>query len=344
MRVLAVTNMFPTADSPGSGRFLEQQIEGLKLIGLDTEVLYVDRMTKGVRAYTMLAGDLRAKIKAYQPDLVHALYGGVIANIVTRTIHDRPTIVTFHGSDLLGQPFASLLRRLMSSYGVFASRQASGRCDGLILVADHLRRALPKDVKSSKIRVIPCGIDVTLFKPLSRAQCCQRLGWEPRKFHVLFQDSGDPVKRPSLAYAAFESLKRLGINAEFHTLNRIPYTEVPFWINASNVLLLTSIHEGSPTIVKEALACNLPIVSVDVGDVRERIEGIEGCYIARPEPKDLSAKVSLVASSGERINGRPALQGLSLEKIAARLMDFYREVMHFSYARTDTPATPALGK
>ena len=341
MKVLAVTNMFPTPQSPSSGRFIEQQLAGLRQIGLDAEVLFVDRMTRGISAYATLSRELRRRLKSYQPALVHSLYGGVMADLVTRTVQDRPTIVTFHGTDLLGQPFASPMRILASGYGVFASRKAARRCNGIVIVAEHLRRALPGGVDNCKVRVIPCGIDVDRFEPLSQAECCERLGWEAGKFHVLFQDSGDPVKRPSLASAAVESLCRLGINAELHTLRKLPYDDVPIWLNAGDVLLLTSIHEGSPTIVKEALACNLPIVSVDVGDVRERIEGIKGCYIARPIPDDLAEKLKFVASSAERINGQAAVRDLSLERVAVRLADFYGEVVNSSPA-SRRPATADL--
>lgn len=338
MRVLAVTNMFPTPQSPNAGRFIEQQLKGLKLIGLDVEVLFVDRTTKGIRAYAILPSELQSKIKACQPDLVHVLYGGVMADVVTRTVQDRPTIVTFHGTDLLGQPFASPIRRLMSAYGVYASRKAARRCDGLVVVAEHLRRALPGNVQNSKVRVIACGIDVSMFFPRNRAQCCKKLDWNPDIFHVLFQDSGDSVKRPQLAFESVQALKLSGMKCELHVLRNVAYAEVSTWINASDVLLLTSIHEGSPTIVKEALACNLPIVSVDVGDVRERIEGIEGCYIAGPEAYDLGAKLSLVASSAERIDGRPAIQQLSLDHISIRLTEFYREVLG-SYGATSWTTT-----
>lgn len=327
MRILAVTNMLPTLRSPNSGRFIEQQLDGLKMIGLDVHVLFVDRVAKGMRTYAVLPRELRAKIRTCEPDLIHAHYGGVMADLVTRTVHDRPTIVTFHGSDLLGQPYESPLRRFLSSYGVFASRKAARRCAGIIIVAEHLRQALPRDVKNSKLKVIPCGIDTRLFVPRERADCCRKLGWDPDVFHVLFQDSGDPVKRPALAFESVQALRKSGVRCELHVLRKVPYADVPIWINASNTLLLTSIHEGSPTIVKEALACNLPIVSVDVGDVCERLEGIEGCYIARPQSGDLSSKLSLVASSAERIDGRPAVQGLSLEHIAGRVADFYREVL-----------------
>ena len=106
----------------------------------------------------------------------------------------------------------------------------------------------------------------------------------------------------------------------------ISHTEVPLWLNASDALLLTSKHEGSPTIVKEALACGLPIVSVDVGDVAERIAGIEGCHLAQADPTDLVAKLALVRQRGERLDCRDQLDGLSIVNVAQRLKDCYVEV------------------
>jgi glycosyltransferase involved in cell wall biosynthesis len=99
------------------------------------------------------------------------------------------------------------------------------------------------------------------------------------------------------------------------------------WLNASNVLLLTSLTEGSPNIVKEALACDLPVVSVDVGDVSERIRETEGCYLALSEPGDLAAKLHMVHSGPGRVIGRVKMQELSLEQVALRLRDFYSELL-----------------
>src|SRR5207245_1424254 len=126
--------------------------------------------------------------------------------------------------------------------------------------------------------------------------CKRRLGWSTQSFHVLFASSnGDPVKRPWLASAAVAKMSNPQDRpAELHYLAGIPNGEVPVWLNACDVLLLTSLHEGSPTVVKEALACGLPIVSVDVGDVAERIEDLEGCHLARPQPAELAAKLDQV--------------------------------------------------
>jgi glycosyltransferase involved in cell wall biosynthesis len=154
------------------------------------------------------------------------------------------------------------------------------------------------------------------------------LGWNAQRFHVLFPATrGDPVKRPELAHAAARILSYSGIEAEFHVLQDIQHSIVPVWLNASNVVLLTSLHEGSPNVVKEALACDVPVVSVDVGDVRERIEGIAGCYIALPEPGDLAAKLCMVYGGLQRVPGRINVQELSLERVALRLKEFYGEVL-----------------
>jgi glycosyltransferase involved in cell wall biosynthesis len=256
------------------------------------------------------------------------MYGGVMADKVTSIVKDRPTVVTFHGSDLLGEHLSGCLRQLMAYYSVRASWRAARRASGVVTVASVLRDALPKDVDQAKVRIIPCGIDLERFKPLNRDVCRQQLGWDSDSFHVLFPTNcGDPVKRFDLARSAVLALNCLGIRTEMHELSGIENSLVPVWLNASDVLLLSSLHEGSPTVVKEALACNLPVVSVDVGDVRERIRGVDGCYIAAPDPSDLAAKLSLIYSGRRRVAGRVKVQELSLERIALKLKNLYQDLL-----------------
>jgi teichuronic acid biosynthesis glycosyltransferase TuaC len=265
------------------------------------------------------------------------MYGGVMADQVTRTVNDRPTVVTFHGSDLLGEHLSGTVRKLIAGYGVWASWNAARRAHRVVTVSKSLRDALPRNVKRSKVSIIPNGIDLQRFKPLDRDRCRKRLEWGADTFHILFPaNSGDPVKRPKLAQAALDPLRRMGIRGELHYLRGVKNEEVPVWLNASNVLLLTSLHEGSPTIVKEALACNLPVVSVDVGDVSERIKDIDGCYIALPDQNDLAAKLFLVHAGSGKINGRNKMKEFSLVRIAQQLGTVYAEVVRSSNERTES--------
>src|SRR5437870_1918030 len=110
MRILAVTNSYPVAHAPHSGIFVEQQIKGLKQIGLDVDVLFVDRLQKGMSAYIGLGSQIRARLRSFQPNVIHSMYGGVMADQVTRAANGVPTVITFHGSDLLGENVSGTLR------------------------------------------------------------------------------------------------------------------------------------------------------------------------------------------------------------------------------------------
>lgn len=327
MRILAVTNMYPTAQDPTRGTFVEQQIKGLREIGLDVDVVFVDRVQKGMLVYTGLLRQLQERLNHFDPDVIHVMCGGVMASMVTKSVTNKPVVVTYHGTDLLGEHSSGYLRNLIANFGVVASRKAARGASGIIVVAKALRKALPNNLNGKPIQIIPCGIDLGRFKPLDQDVCRDRLHWNPDRFHVLFTSNrAAPVKRPELAAAAVRVVNQLGIPAEIHYLRGVPNDEVPIWINASNLLLLTSLHEGSPTIVKETLACNVPVVSVDVGDVREQIQGLQGCYLALPEPDDLADKIRMVYCGPRRVIARNRMEQLSLERIASRLREFYEEV------------------
>nr|WP_281720541.1 glycosyltransferase [Nitrosomonas nitrosa] len=328
MRVLAVTNVYPTPRNPGAGTFIEQQVLGLRRIGIDVEVMHVDRCESGMHSYFAMGAELQSRITQFQPNVVHAMYGGVMAERVTRFVKRRPTVVSFCGSDLLGEYLSGSIRRISSEYGILASHIAARRAVGIVVKSRNLEEALPATISRSKVRIIPNGIDLERFRPLNQVDCRNKLGWDSNKFHILFPtNAGDPRKRLYLAQAAMDKANRSGLNAEIHQLRGVPHEEVPVWLNASNVVLLTSLHEGSPNIIKEALACNVPVVSVDVGDVSERVEGIEGCYIARPDADDLGIKLGLVGARGGRITGRERMQALSLEQTAQYLRSCYHEVL-----------------
>jgi teichuronic acid biosynthesis glycosyltransferase TuaC len=320
--------MYPTPLLPALGTFVEQQIESLKQIGLDVDVMLVERCQRGTSVYLGLGRNVRAKILEFQPDVVHIMYGGVMADMITRSVRDLPTVVSFCGSDLLGEHLSGSFRKLIAGYGVLASRRAAQRAAGIVVKSKNLYDAVPSTVDRSKVKIIPNGIDLDRFKPLNRDACRNRLGWLHDRLNVLFPTNmGDPRKRLDLARAAVEAVGRLGVPAQIHELQGVAHSEVPIWLNASDVVLLTSQHEGSPNIIKEALACNLPVVSVDVGDVRERIESIEGCYLASPDPGDLAAKLSLVHSGTRRVTGRAAMQELSLENIARKVKNLYEDII-----------------
>ena len=349
--VLAVTNMYPTSSDPTLGTFVEQQIKGLQKIGLEVEVAFVDRIQKGFKAYLTAGRQVCGAIAKFEPDIVHVLYGGVMADIVTSAVTRRPTVVSFCGDDLLGELLSGVLRKFVSKCGVLLSYRAARRAHGIVVKSQNLKDVLPPDIPRSKIRIIPNGIDLERFKPLDRDNCRKQLGWRSDRLNVLFPaNQGDPRKRPGLALAALGAAQRLGFDVEMHHLRGVPHEQVPVWLNASDAVLLTSLHEGSPNIIKEALACDIPVLSLDVGDVRERIHGIKGCYLAAPDPNDLALKMALIREGPRRVDGRATIYNLSLEQVALRLKEFYEETLlswrtdpSFNFLSSGSGPTPDRG-
>ncbi len=325
MRILAVTNMYPSKESPGSGVFVKEQIKSLRSVGLEVRVFFADRRQEGAAVYYRMRTQIAQAVTRFRPDVIHVMYGGVMAWQMVQHHHVRPMVVTFHGSDLLGENLSGWMRKLLSRYGVWCSRRAARVADGVIVVARHLLRALPRMENEAKVRVLPCGIDLDRFRPLDTLACKRQLKWNQDAFHVLFASgNGDPVKRPWLARQAVQQALSRGLKTELHFMSHVPNPEVPLWLNASDALLLTSDHEGSPTIVKEALACGLPIVSVPVGDVAERIGSIDGCHLAAANASALAEKLLLVHRRQNRVDSRDQLEEISAASVAHRLKDFYQ--------------------
>jgi glycosyltransferase involved in cell wall biosynthesis len=325
---LVVTNMYPSPEQPALGTFVADQVRCLRESGVKVELVCVDRAGRGRRAYRELAAAVRRAVAAVAPDLVHVMYGGVMAEIVTRTVRDRPVLVAFCGSDLLGAQATRGLARLSERYGVRASAGAARRAAGITVKSRNLFDALSPGVQG-RTWIVPDGVDLARFRPLDRRECRRALGLDADATHVLFPAAPHrPEKRHALAAAAVRRLD----GVQLQTLGGVRHDDVPLWINAADAVLLTSLYEGSPNVVKEALACNVPLVSVDVGDVRERIEGLDGCVIAPAEPEPLAAALGQALRHG-RTDGRERAQEVSLERINLRLLEIYGEILSRPAAR-----------
>jgi teichuronic acid biosynthesis glycosyltransferase TuaC len=339
MRALVVTNMYPTEATPGAGSFVAAQVESLRKLGIDIDVLHLRRLDAGRRVYRNLADRVRRLVAAHDPELVHVAYGGVMAATVTAAVRDRPVLVTFHGSDVLGGRGTSLVSTLSRRVGVLASRRAAHRAAGIIAVSQNVLAAIPSNVDRSRVWLVPNGVDLERFQPRDKLLSRQRLGWDSTRRHVLFPSSPDrPEKRYHLACAAVNCLLEQGVMVDLHVLDRVPYDEVALWLNAADAIVLTSAHEGSPVVVKEALACDVPVVSVDVGDVRERIDGVEGCSIAEPTPEDLARNLRRTLEFDGPIGGRSRVADASLELTAERVRDIYALLTNHARRLTSGPA------
>jgi glycosyltransferase involved in cell wall biosynthesis len=316
-----ITSGWPRPGQPQTTHFIKRQAEFLRAAGVDVDVLHF----RGARRpWNYALGWLRARRRLLfgRYDLVHAQFGqsGLLA-LPTRL----PLVVTYRGSDLLGIVGPGGKYTRSGRFLQWLTKMVARRADAVVVVSDHMRRHLPASVRAT---VLPSGLDLSLFRPLPRTAARRDLGLPPDRRLVLF--AGDPAlprKRYGLAQQAVEWLNR-SLPAELIVAWGVPHTDMPRMMSACDVLVFTSMQEGSPNVVKEALACDLPVVSVPVGDVAERLRGIEGCELCPDErPETIAAALARVLERGQRVAGRQAVTQLNETAMTAQLMELYQSVL-----------------
>lgn len=338
--------------------FIEEQIAALVVKGI--EVVRYGVTGHGIMGYLRELPALRRVIRAERPDIVHAHYGlsGLLASL-QRLV---PVVTTYHGSDINVPSvlcFSKIAMRL-SAHNIFVSARSA------YLAMGNGQWAMDEETNSQspivnrlkkRYTLLPCGVNLTDDQLLSRSEARQALGIAEYAQIILFAGAFDnAVKDAPLAHEALMELKRMiseplesvdssGMllmlssnnnnlrfvaELELKELKGFSRVQVNHWMCAANCLLLTSKTEGSPQVIKEAMACGCPIVSVDVGDVAERVSGVEGCYVVSTrEPSAIAEALKKAIAFEGKTNGREKIieMGLSNEQVAERLMAIYESIV-----------------
>ena len=301
MRILFVTNMYPTPQTPDYGAFVWHQAEQLRRFGHTVDVVNILGFRSKLNYLKGAVAVLR-KTSSTPYDIVHAHYG-LSAFPAWFRLH-APLVITLHGSDLLGGRFERLCSWVIARFA-----------DAVIVVSEEMRQRVSGTV-------IPCGVDLNQFRPYDRDEARARLGWPLDKYLILFPfDPKRRLKRYDLAKAAVERLTEEGIGAELVTVFGVENREMPWHYSAADAMILCSDREGSPTSIKEALACDLPVVATDVGDVREILSGVAGTRLCTQEVSEIARNLreALSVPRNGRFERRAAMakynQALTVEKI-----------------------------
>ena len=308
MRVLMLTNMYPHEGERSLGTFVFEQVRALRDTGVDIDVLFVNG--RGSRwNYLLGYPRLWRQLGIVQYDLIHAHY--VFSGLIARAQCGLPIVQSYHAP---GQ---------MHTYQGWLAKRLAPHVDAVIVTSAEHKRLLSFE----QAHIVPCGVDTDLFAPQPQSQARVELGWDDSRKAVIWVGDPRPEKRVDLAQATYEVVRQRRADIDLHVISRQPHERIPIYMNAADVLLLTSDHEGSPVVIKEAMACNLPIVSTDVGDVAGIIDGTEGCFLAKQAPEDLAAKVLLALNGPTRTRGRQAIQHLQTSEEARRILEIYRQVL-----------------
>ncbi|MFB0527473.1 MAG: glycosyltransferase [bacterium] len=321
MKVLVICNMYPGKNSY-LGTSIKQQVEDVETEGVTVTKVVKSQKSRIAYVPFILENIFYLLFSSY--DIVHAYYGFHSA-LFAAMIKRRPLTITFVGSDALREPLRNKAYRTLQRFVI-------SRSNHIIAVSSGIRNILISDLGAdpTKISIITFGIDFALFKPIPKAAARKELGLPPDKKLILFPSS---PKRTEKRFDVFKKTVEL-LQKDNHNIvpviltnNGRPYSEVPLFMNACDVLVLTSDSEGSPTVVKEAMACNLPIVSVDVGDVAEVIKDTKNCYICKQDPISIAERIRLVLNEGIRTAGRNNIEHLSSKKIIRKLVELYEGII-----------------
>lgn len=295
--------------------FVQSQYDSLKKEGL--EMRMVGTEGKGAKAYLRAAWKLRKAIRAERPDVVHAHYAlcGWVASLACLGLCKKPKIVV----SILGSfPTRSKKWRLVR-------RSIQHKWDATIVKSQRTAKQLDLPVN-----IIPNGVNLEVFRLEPRAKSREAVGFEEGKHYIVWCANPErAAKNWPLAEEGVKELVNEGVSAELVAVYNKTPQEVCTYMNAADCLLLTSVSEGSPNVIKEAMACNCPIVTTNVGDVTERLENLEGCYVVDSnEPQDIAVALKKALAFGKRTEGRKRIieDKLEISQIAKRIIDIYEQV------------------
>lgn len=322
MRVLLVTNMYPSHERPHWGAFVHSQVQSLEKLGVDI-TLYEIKGWRSSWNYARALRELPTVARRNRFQVVHAHYGLSGAAVVR--VQDVPIVVSFCGDDLLGRTDEAGRITIKSRLLVRLSHVAARRADGVIVKSDEMRRRLPE---IERVEVIPNGVDLSLFAPVSREDARRQLGWPASGSILLFAGSREePRKNWPLACEVERRLQASGRDVRLVSMYDRPQHDVALAMNAADILLLPSYHEGSPNVVKEAMAVGLPVVAAPVGDCLERLQGCSPSVVVARNPEAFSDAAAAILSTVRRSNGRALVEPLELSRVASHVLAVYHRVL-----------------
>lgn len=326
MRVLQITTNYPTEKNPIFGIFMKEQVESLEPLGVENTIFFsngsetgVGKKYGGMRIHLKSVFKLQWHLLTHRYDLIHchSNISGLILTLSGGWIFNK-CILSFQNDPDKFQD-AKLFKKLYPFFNRIIVKKPT------------------KYLQRRKVVYLPNGCNSDFFKPMDREECKKRLGLNEKKDYVLFVDSNTSKKRTQKRKDRFDKTltilrEKYGhVNVEELIMIGVPRELVPSYMNACKLHLMTSDQEGSPNSIKECIMCNVPIVSTNVGNVRDMVRKIDGCYVsAEFDAEELAELVHKVLCMKEPFKGRDALlaEGYGIEAVAEKLYSLYKEVVN----------------
>lgn len=292
----------------GISPIVKNQGESIKEEGVEIDFFTIDG--KGIKGYLKSIFRLREYLKNSNYDAVHAHYW--ISGIVASLAGAKPLIVSLMGDDIKAKVWFRwiiyIFHHLYWSATIVKSKD------------------MYDSFKQKDVYIIPNGINLERFKPIDRELALKETGWDRDKKHILFTSNPHRFEKNFQLAKDAVALMDNNRDIELHFLVDIPNEKISYYYNSANVVVLTSLWEGSPNAIKETMACNIPIVSTNVGDVKEVISSTKGCFISSFNPTDFALKIEDALNYNKRTEGRENIKYLKSNLIAKKIIKIYKNI------------------
>ncbi len=316
MKILHITNNYPTLNFPIFGIFVKEQIDSLINLDLDIDVFFINGREKGIFEYVRAIFRINKKIRNNNYDIIHChhSFSGLAFIIASFLIRKKNKSIISFQSDPKNEFYGLLFNLIKTNFDLLIFKNK------------------PKQ-KDKKIYYLPNGVNKSLFKPISKKVACEYLSLDFNKNYILFVSSNKyrKEKRFDLFEKTVNILQKNYPDLEFEIIKMINVNrfEVPYYFNASSVHLLTSDFEGSPNSVKESIFCNIPVVSTNVGNVVDISDGLDSCYISNTKQPEELAELVIKAINNNKFEDRIKLikKGYSIDSVAKKINDLYKQLI-----------------
>jgi teichuronic acid biosynthesis glycosyltransferase TuaC len=334
-RILMVTGIYPTQALPHKGTFIKTLVDSLVARGHTVEVIH-PKQGPVIERYLSAAWQVFWKTLTGRFDIVHGHYG--LWCLLARLQWTTPVVAAYLGDDLLGTVTFDGRHTRKSLLVARISRWLCRHVEAVTVKSEQMKKmSLWKDAV-----VIPDGIDFARFHPIPREEARTILGWDQKRNYIVFANNpAIPVKNFALAQAAIARLQERGITAELVVASGLAQEQVVQYINASNALILPSVAEGSPNVVKEAMACNIPVVATNVGDVAELLAHTAGCSVCPHDADALATGLEKALNFQGPTTGREDIRSLAMVHIVEQVVALYEQAIQKKIEKRTTRFLPA---
>lgn len=314
MKILHVTTNYPTPEYPIFGIFVKEQVESLQKIGVDCDVFYCDGKNRGFKQYITYVPKLWWRILCGHFDVLHC--------------HHALSLIILC---MTGWPF---FKKVVLSYQNDPTREWGDKVFKFfnLFVNKFIVKNRSEYLKYPKMVYLPNGCNEDFFRPMDKLECRKKLGLDAEKYYVLYMDSNKGVRTQKRKDRFDEVIRMLnedyGYNGKVETiaLRNTPREKIPLYMNAIDLHMISSDFEGSPNSVKECMCCNTPVVSTDVGNVKEMIGDISGAYVTTTfDASELAECVNKVLGTKKPFDGREFFlaKGYGMNVVAEKLKSIY---------------------